>query len=185
MFINLKPKTMRKYFPVLLCTILLLAGLTASAQQDNKKWSLGFGLEAGTPVGDTKDTYNFTGGVTIRFSYKAGPGFLTFTSGVVGYAPKKGQGDNTKAALQIPFKAGYKYIFAKHLFVMGEMGYSTYRYYFKDVNGDLAHASTGGFTYAPSIGANFGVFEVGIKYEGIAISGGTVSDIGVRLAFNF
>jgi hypothetical protein len=176
---------MKKYFPLLVCIALVFGSLSVSAQKENKTMSIGFGLEAGIPVGDIKNSYNFDGGVTLRFSYKAGPGYATFTTGVIGFAPKKGQGDETKAALQIPFKAGYKFIFAKHLFVMGEMGYSVYRYYFKDGNGDLAHASTGGFTYAPSIGANFGVIEIGIKYEGIAISGGTVSDFGVRLGFNF
>jgi len=176
---------MKKCIPVILCGVLLLTCFSLSAQKEGKKWSVGFGLEAGVPTGDIKDSYNFTGGITLRFAYKAGPGFATFTTGVVGYVPKKGLGKQTKAALQIPFKAGYKYIFAKHLFVMGEFGYSTFRYYYDGGNGNLASTSTGGFTYAPSIGVNFGVFEAGIKYEAIAITGGTVSDIGFRLGFNF
>ena len=175
---------MKKCIPVLFCAVLLLAGLSLSAQKEGKKWSVGFGLEAGAPVGDVKDSYHFTAGVTVRFSYMAGPGYLTFTTGVVGYDPKKVPGGQTKAALQIPFKAGYKYIFVKHLFVMGELGYSTYRYYYDD-GGNLVSTSTGGFTYAPSIGVNFGVFEAAIKYESIAVSGGTVSNVGLRLGFNF
>jgi hypothetical protein len=176
---------MKKYLPVLLCTLLLFAGFSLKAQQESKKFSVGFGLEAAVPVGDIKDTYTFAGGITLRFSYKAGPGFLTFTTGLKGFYPKKGQGDQTKAALQIPFKAGYKYVFVKHLFVMGEVGYSVYRYYYKGLDDNLASTSTGGFTYAPTIGVNFGAFEAGIKYEAIAITGGTISDIGIRLGFNF
>jgi hypothetical protein len=176
---------MKKTKLTAICAVLLLACFSLSAQVDTKKFSVGFGLEAGKPTGDVKDSYNFTGGITVRFSYKAGPGFATFTTGAVGYVPKKGLGHDTKAALQIPFKAGYKFIFAQHVFVMGELGYSVYRYYYDDVNNNLASASTGGFTFAPSVGVNFGVFEAGLKYESIAISGGTVSDIGIRLGFNF
>jgi hypothetical protein len=176
---------MKKSIPVLFCGVLLLACFSLSAQKETKKWSLGFGLEAGTPLGDTKDNYNFDAGLTIRFSYKAGPGFLTFTSGAVAFDPKKVTGVKEKAALQIPFKAGYKYIFVKHLFVMGELGYSSYKYFYGGSNGNLVSSTTGGFTYAPSVGVNFGAFEAAIKYEAIAISGGTVSDLGLRLGFNF
>lgn len=183
--VNLKTETMKKFIPVLFCLVFVLAGFSVYAQSESKKWSLGFGLEAGVPVGDIKDNYHFVTGLTIRFSYKAGPGFLTFTSGVIGYDPKKVAGEQTKAALQIPFKAGYKYIFVKHLFIMGELGYSNYRYYFAGNNNNLVSSTTGGFTYAPSIGVNFGVFEAAVKYEAIAISGGTVSYAGLRIGFNF
>ena len=176
---------MKQCFSVLFCSALLLAGLSSGAQNITKKWSIGFGLEGGAPVGDTKDSYNFTGGLTVRFSYKAGPGFATFTTGAVVFYPKKVQGEQTKAGLQIPFKAGYKYIFLKHLFVMGELGYSSFRYYYEGTNSNLISSSTGGFTYAPTFGVQFGFFEAGIKYEGIAVSGGTLSDIGLRLGFNF
>jgi hypothetical protein len=176
---------MKKFIPLLFCVVLVFAGFCVSAQRESKNWSLGFGLEAGVPVGQFKDNYHFVPGVTIRFAYKAGPGFLTFTSGLIGFDPKKVAGEKTKAALQIPFLAGYKYIFLKHLFVMGELGYSNYRYYFGGTNGNLASSTTGGFTYAPSVGINFGVFDAAIKYESIAISGGTVSYAGIRLGLNF
>ena len=176
---------MKQCFAILFCSALLLAGLSSGAQKLSKKWSIGFGLEGGAPLGDAKTSYNFTGGLTLRFSYKAGPGFATFTTGGVVFAPKDIKGTDVKAGLQIPFKAGYKYIIGDHFFVMGELGYSAFRYYYKDGNGNLVSASTGGFTYAPTVGAQFGVFEVGIRYEGIAISGGTLSDVGLRLGFNF
>jgi len=165
--------------------LALVAAASAKAQRDNKPWSIGFGLEAGTPLGTTGNGYTVTGGATLRFSYKLGPGFATISSGARLYYPKKVTGEQTKAALQIPVMAGYKYIFMKHLFVMGELGYSSFRYYYGDGNGGLAHSSTSGFTYAPSAGVQFGAFEAGVKYEGIALSGGTLSDLSLRLGFNF
>jgi hypothetical protein len=176
---------MKQCFSILFCSALLLAGLSSGAQKLSKKASFGFGLEGGAPLGDAKNSYNFTGGLTLRFSYKAGPGFATFTTGAVVFGPKSISGGHAKAGLQIPFKAGYKYIIGGHFFVMGELGYSVFRYYYEDGNHNLVSTSTGGFTYAPTVGVQFGSFEVGIKYEGIAISGGTLSDVGLRLGFNF
>jgi hypothetical protein len=164
--------------------LLLCGSFSASAQKDSAKFSVGFGLEAGVPTGVAKTAYNFTGGLTLRFSYHAGPGFLTLTTGAEGYVPKKGQGKSTKASLQIPVKAGYKYIFSKPFFVMAELGYSSFRVYY-DNNGSVASTSSGGFTYAPTIGVNFNAFEAGIKYEATSVSGGTISNLSIRLGFNF
>lgn len=163
---------------------MLLCINTAKAQNESKKFSVGFGLEGGLPLGDIKDAYKFDGGITIRFSYKAGPGFATLTSGAIAFLPKSDLGNSTKASLQIPVKAGYKYIFRKPFFVMGELGYSSIKIYSGD-NGDLVSNTYGGFTYAPSVGVNFKAFEAAIKYEGVSVSGGTFSSIGIRLGFNF
>jgi hypothetical protein len=173
------------YVTIGLFCFLALVCITAKAQKETKNFSVGFGLEGGLPTGDANQAYHFTGGVTIRLSYHAGPGFVTLTSGVVGFLPKTGQGDATKASLQIPIKAGYKYIFHKPFFIMGEVGYSSFKVYYKDVNGDLASTTSGGFTYAPSIGVNFNAFEAAIKYEATSLSGGTVSEVALRLGFNF
>jgi|SRR5450432_2181062 hypothetical protein len=169
---------------VLICALLSVCG-SAKAQKETKVFSAGFGLEAGTPLGDAKTAYHFTAGLSIRFSYHAGPGFITLSSGVFAYVPKSGEGKSTKASLQIPIKAGYKYVFYKPFFVMGEIGYSSFRVYYAGIDNNLASNSTGGFTFAPSIGVSFDAFEVGIKYESTSLSGGTLSTVGLRLGFNF
>ena len=169
-------------FMTLIC--LMLVCFTATAQKEGKKFSGGFGLEAGLPVGTANTVYHFTGGLSIRFSYHAGPGFITLSSGVFAYVPKSGLGRSTKASLQIPIKAGYKYVFYKPFFVMGEIGYSSFKVYYAGTN-NIASTSSGGFTYAPTIGVSFNVFELGIKYEATSITGGALSEIGLRLGFNF
>jgi hypothetical protein len=164
--------------------LVALCAAKANAQKETKKFSVGFGLEGGTPLGDAKTAYKFTGGLTVRFAYHAGPGFVTLTSGAVLFYPKSDQGDNTKASLQIPIKAGYKYIFYKPFFIMGELGYSSFKIYYDD-GGNVASHSSGGFTYAPTVGVNFNAFEAGIKYEATSLSGGTISNLSLRLGFNF
>jgi len=159
--------------------------IPANAQKESKKFSVGFGFEAGLPLGDAKDAYHFTAGSNIRFSYHAGPGFVTLTTGATVWLPKSDAGDDTKASLAIPIKAGYKYILHKPFFVMGELGYSSFKVYYKDGNGDLAKSTSGGFTYSPAVGVNFNALEIAIKYEATSLTGGTVSNVALRLGVNF
>jgi len=169
----------------LLFLFVSFIALDSHAQSDKKKWSIGFGLEGGLPLGNAKTAFNFNGGLNLRFSYKAGPGFATFTTGANVFVPKSFNGVDTKAALQIPVKFGYRYKVVPHFFVMGELGYSSFRSYYDSGNGNLVSSMTGGFTYAPSLGTEFGAFELAARYEGIAVSGGTISFVALRLVFNF
>ena len=164
--------------------LMSLSCITVNAQKEGKSFSAGFGLEGGLPMGNANKSYKFSSGITIRFAYHAGPGLVTLTTGGVGWLPKSGLGNSTKASLQIPVKAGYKYVFHKPFFVMGELGYSSFKIYY-DNNGTVASNSAGGFTYAPTVGVTFKAFEAGIKYEATSVSGGSFSNVGLRLGFNF
>lgn len=180
---------MKKIFTLLFTVCLLSFVLPAMAQKPGKIFSAGFGIEAGIPTGDLHNTFNATVGATARFALRAGPGYATFTTGAIVFAPKNLYYDqDLKASVQIPFKAGYKYRIVPHLFVMGELGYSSFQTYYDayyDGDDHLEHYSTGGFTYAPSVGGEWGVFEVSLRYEHITISGGSVAYMGARAGFNF
>jgi hypothetical protein len=166
------------------CALVLLS-FQSNAQSAAKKWSIGFGFTGGIPLGSTKTAFNVNGGLDLRFAYKAGPGYATLSAGVNGFIPKSFAGKSTKAGLQIPVKAGYKYVIVPHFFVMGELGFSSFRSYYDDANNKLVSSSSSGFTYAPAVGTQFGAFELAIRYEGITVNGGTVSFVGLRLGFNF
>lgn len=106
---------MKKTFTFLFNAVLLLTCFSVSAQNETKKWSLDFGLEGGLPVGDIQNSYHFDGGLTLRFSYKAGPGFATFTTGLIAFDPKKVTGVKEKAALRHdtgPWVEGWRKVFA-------------------------------------------------------------------------
>jgi hypothetical protein len=174
----------KKIFSCILLSILIFCSYGVSAQNLRKRFSIGFGLEGGLPEGDAKDIYSATAGLTIRFSYRLGHGFATFTTGGIGYAPKVDE-INQKAGVQFPFKAGYKYIICRHLFIMGEAGYSAFRAYYRDPIGKLLYTDKGGFTYAPAVGVQFGALELGVRYETLQAGGLNIAHAGVRLGFNF
>jgi hypothetical protein len=169
-------KTIFLFLMMVICTRQLMA------QKETKNFSVGFGLEAGLPVGSYEKAYEFDAGLTVRFSYHLGPGFICLTTGVIGLVPKKVEGQVEKASLQIPVRAGYKYIIQHHFFVLGEVGYETTKSYYGS-NGQLQSVSAGSLLVAPSMGFQWNAFEISLRYDYIPNDqGGT---IGARIGFNF
>jgi hypothetical protein len=156
--------------------------LAAHAQKETKNFSVGFGFEAGIPNGNLANLYTSAVGLTVRFSWLAGPGFVTLTGGAIGYPPKKIVGVPSKAGLQIPVRAGYKFIIQHHLFLMGEAGYSDFNTYFGS-KGNIVSRSSGSLLLAPSIGFQANAFEIGIRYDVFTNDIGSVAS--VRVGFNF
>jgi hypothetical protein len=183
---------MKKSLPAVLFVLSLFCFNHANGQRDERTFSFGFGLEGAFPVGQKalKDYYGGGGGVTARASYHAGPGFITLTTGALVFIPKSFDADYPEVGVQIPVKLGYKYIFAEHLFVQAEAGYSSFGVGYTDEYDQTISEHYGGFTYAPTIGANFGVFELGLRYEsilGIKVTGesSSLNSLGLRIGFNF
>jgi hypothetical protein len=169
---------------ILFFLVASLCMYAANAQKETKKFSVGFGFEAGIPQGNLHDVYNFSAGLTVRLSWHAGPGFVTLTSGAIGYDPKKIVGVPSKAGIQIPVRAGYKLIIQHHLFLMGEAGYSDFNTYY-GYEGAIHSQNSGAFLVAPSIGFQANAFELGLRYEIFSINGASAGVAGVRLGFNF
>lgn len=163
-------------------SLMLLCAIPTIAQKETKKFSVGFGLQAGLPTGSTAIAYNYAVGLTIRFSYHVGPGFVTLTAGGIGYGPKKIIGEPEKIGLQIPLLAGYKYIIQHHFFVMGEIGYSDFKSYYGKY-GSIQSIGTSSFIAVPSIGVQVNAFEVSLRYAINPSENGGV--IGFRIGFNF
>jgi len=169
---------------LMLLSIVLISAQTASAQRTGKTFSIGFGLEGGIP---TSSGYSFAGGLTLRGSYHVGPGFVTLTTGALAWVPKSLiSGVSLKTNVQIPVKAGYKFIFKNYLFAMAEVGYNSFRTYGVDpVTGDMIAYSNSGVVFAPAIGVQFRSLEIGLRYETLTFTAGSASMLGIRLGFNF
>ncbi len=177
---------------------MAFAAITSATQlqaQSDKPFSFGFGFEGGPVVGDKgmKEGFGFQGGLNLRFSVKAGPGYITFTPGGMVVIPKKIDED-VKVGTSIPLKLGYKYNFASKFFVMAEGGYSIYSFYAASIDEETDYEnirsskySTGGFTWAPTIGVDLGKLELGLRYESTLLKKekSTISLASLRVGFNF
>lgn len=169
---------------LMLLSIVFISAQTASAQKMSKTFSIGFGLEGGIP---TSAGYSGVGGLTLRGSYHVGPGFVTLTTGALAWVPKSLiSGVSLKTNVQIPVKAGYKFIFKNYLFAMAEVGYNSFRTYGVDpITGEMIAYSNSGVVFAPAIGVQFRSLEIGLRYETLTFTAGSASMLGIRLGFNF
>jgi len=166
----------------ILFSLIVICALNAAAQKETKKFSIGFGFEGGVPVGSYSNLYTSDIGLTLRFSYHAGPGFVTLTTGAIGLLPKKIEGQPEKIGLELPVRVGYKYIIQHHFFLMGEAGFVSLKTYFMN-QGKLNSVTQGSFVAAPSVGVQFNAFEISLRYETYPGNGGGI--VGPRIGFNF
>jgi hypothetical protein len=167
--------------------IIMLVALTTSklyAQKgdDYKKFSLGLGLEGALPLTGLNNAYSAGGGLTLRGTIGLdNTSAVTITTGAIAFIPKSFAGVDLKAAINIPVKAGYKYMLSSNFYAIGEAGMTFAKVYASAGNGQTFSATSSSFTYAPGIGVQFGGFDTSIRYEGYSGSG----FLGLRVGFNF
>ena len=167
--------------------LLALVASQASAQDSEtksyKKVRIGLGLEGALPSGGLKTMYNYGGGASFRvavaFSEKSA---VTATTGAIAFIPKDlAGGVDMKAQINIPIKAGYKYMLSNKVYALGEAGTSIVKSYAVDGAGNVYSANGSAFTYAASIGAHALGLDTSLRYEGYSGAG----FLGLRLGFNF
>jgi hypothetical protein len=171
---------MKKLFTIAIIMVVTFATSNLFAQAGFK---IGLAAEGALPVGNLKTLYNVGGGLTVRAAYGLDEiSAITLTTGAIAFLPKDlGGGIDTKAQLNIPIKAGYKYMLSSNLYAIGEAGMSIIRSYYSDANGDLQSVSGSEFTYAPGVGVQLGGFDASVRYEGYSGAG----FVGLRVGFNF
>lgn len=184
---------MRKMLAFLVIIVTTHLSNECFAQDGKKPFSFGFGFEGGPVVGNKniKDIYTSEFGMYLRFSFQAGPGYVTFAPGAHLVFPKNlTSDDDLKIGTHVPYKLGYKYIINDKFFVMGEAGYARYRFYTLSSEGDeIEKIKNGGFCFSPSVGLNLKKFELGLKYENTIINDKNaeynVGLLALRAGFNF
>ncbi|QHS54858.1 hypothetical protein GWR56_04580 [Mucilaginibacter sp. 14171R-50] len=172
---------MKKLFTI---AIIMVATLTTSNLFAQSGFKLGLAAEGALPMGALKTSYTVGGGLTIRAAFGLDEtSAITLTSGAMAFLPKdlSNLGVDSKAQLNIPIKAGYKYMLSSNFYAIGEAGMSIIRSYYSDSNGDLQSVSGSEFTYAPGVGVQLGGFDASVRYEGYSGAG----FLGLRVGFNF
>ncbi|MES2062674.1 MAG: outer membrane beta-barrel protein [Bacteroidota bacterium] len=167
-----------------LLALVLLSGAAfssfAQTSKDGGKFSIG--LEAGLPVGNYKDISSFVIGGSLKYDHPIAEGtFLTLSAGYSKFLSN----DDAKALdlkfSGIPVKVGVKYFFAESFYGEAQVGAA----FTKTSVGSQSNSKTA-FAYAPGIGYNLGGgVDIGVRYEGWSLNGGTASQVAARLAYSF
>jgi len=166
-----------------LITLMVLSGFAVNsfAQSSNDGGKVSIGVEAGIPVGDISNGYNFVIGGSLKFEQPVANALaVTLTAGYSSFQGKTvtilGVSGKYPAAGFIPAKAGLKFGIADALYGEAQLGAA------------FSTESGGGtaFAYSPGIGFKFSEnIDLGVRYEGWSHSGNTVSQVAARLGFSF
>ena len=165
-----------------LVALVILTGATFSsfAQSSNDGGKFSIGLEAGLPIADFNKTHNFAIGGSVKYDQPIAAG--TFVTLSAGYSTFRGK-EGIRSFGFVPLKAGIKYFFVEGFFGEAQIGAA-----FSTQGGAGGGNAIGGGTaiaYAPGFGYSFNSnIELGVRYEAW-YKDGTISQIGLRLAYKF
>ncbi len=149
----------------------------ANAQDDG-----GFkaGIHAGIPMGDAGDLYSFNAGLDVAYMWNVADKFQAgVTTGYSYYAGKAfdtGFGEVKVNGAFIPVAATGQYSFSDSLFGGLDLGYALYS---GDGDGD------GGLYYQPKVGYQTEKMELYLGYKAVAVTGGSVSSVGLGFNYKF
>ncbi|MES2062675.1 MAG: outer membrane beta-barrel protein [Bacteroidota bacterium] len=160
--------------------LLLGAAVNSSAQSSKDGGKFSIGLETGLPIADFNTTHSFAIGGSLKYDQPvAANTFITLSAGYSSFRGKK----DIRSFGFVPVKAGIKYFFSEGFFGEGQIGAA-----FSTQGGAGGGNAIGGGTaiaYAPGLGYSFNNnIEAGVRYEAW-YKDGTVSQIGLRLAYKF
>ncbi|HEY8782995.1 MAG TPA: hypothetical protein VIM16_15320 [Mucilaginibacter sp.] len=149
---------------------------TSSSEKGGVKFSIG--AEGGLPIGDASDVYSAVIGGSLKCEIPISPtAFVTINGGYNAFLIKsefKDAGSPSSTSF-IPVKAGIKYYSAGGFFLEGQAGVV----FIAESGGGNSFAWSAGFGYTFG-----GGIETGVRYEAWS-NGGTIGQMGLRLAYRF
>jgi hypothetical protein len=182
---------------IVVSSSLVISALAGKAQSSpsaagsKQEFRLSVGPEAGIPLGDLSNSYNWNFGGSIQADIPVIHSlYVTVNAGYNNFFVKKDQTDLPGKNLRlIPVKAGLKYFPAGDIFyVQGEAGAA-----FLANKSDLGADKSAAFVYAPQVGvllklAPKNYIDLGVRFEGTSAfynGGNTNNFLGLRAAYAF
>lgn len=176
-----------------LTVVLAVAAVVYSAQAQKGQITVSPGLEIGLPIGDFGEMANIGFGLTAKGLYGINDmGEVTFTLGFIRFGAKGIDGeDGIKASTSlIPIMPGYRHKFSDQFYGEGQLGLTIVRnkvsfdgFAGSIVGGGLS-VSTTNLGYAVGVGCLLGKIDLGLRYQGVSATGGALSLVGLRAAYN-
>ncbi len=147
---------------------------------------MSLGAEVGLPTGEAGTFYNIAPGASLKLEVPVSASMVNVT-GSVGFSsfiPKGIYRDyGFSAATYVPVEAGVKVYVIPAFYINADAGASI------NVNRNYSATRTA-FIYAPGLGVSIpagglNAADIGLRYEGRAESGATVSQVALRIAYKF
>ena len=164
--------------------IIAAASLSSYAQNDHVP-ALSIGLDAGLPTGQASEVYSSVIGASAQLELPTSdPGLkFMFTAGYNTFRIKSIYSSYYTSASYGQLEAGARYYFVPMLYLEGDFGASF------NLNSNYS-AQRVGLAYDPVLGVNLpvsnsGAIDIGIRYDGRVESGGTISQVALRVAYKF
>ncbi|GAB3919697.1 transporter [Mucilaginibacter myungsuensis] len=183
---------MKKIFTL----ILLLAGITFGAMaQKADGVKINLGADGNLPL---NADYSFGAGLNLKAEFPlanalkltASAGFTRFFYNDELKFAHEVNGDNETAATFVPLQVGLRYFFCPRFYGEGQLGASFGTKSGKGVAGEIYPDTGTAFAFGPGVGYLFPLkngeaIDLGLRYEGWAKDGSTLSFLGLRVAYKF
>jgi len=170
---------MNKIVSLLLLSTIFFAGnaQTKGRYATSAKTSSGFsiGIEAGLPLGENGEIYSSIIGGSLQYEIMPSADVgITFNGGYLNYNIKSRYGGGGVGF--VPLLGGVKYYFTPAAFFHAQIGAAV----------GTATGQGTSFAYSPGLGFKLSPdFDAEVKYLGISNRGGTIANVGLRVAYNF
>lgn len=162
---------------------LFFISLTTFAQKGNNQISIG--LDAGLPIGDFSEGYNFGFGATFKGLYGIGSaGQLELTTGYLHFPLEGSTSSASGSTAIIPIFAGYRH-HLNSFYLEPQVGVSILRSSI-DIEG-LGSESTSetALGWAVGVGYLFNNFDLSARYQSASKDGNSIGFFAMRIGYNF
>ncbi len=170
----------------LLSLVLLTVTVICSFGQTATPPKLSIGPDLGIPVGDANTVYSGVIGASLKLELPVTPSSfnVTITSGFSDFMVKNMYNSYILNGTYIPVELGGRFFFDKTVYFEGDLGASF------NVNSNYTGPKAA-FIYAPMLGLTLPAnnakssIDVALRYEGRSETGGTISQVALRVAYRF
>lgn len=135
------------------------------------------GVDGGIPVGASANNFASVIGGSLKVENPIGDAnLITFSIGYSSLSAKSalpGANIRPPASIFTPLKIGIKHKLVGALFIEAQTGAAF----------EIRGRRSTRFIYAPGLVYNIDRFDLGVRYEGWAGNGGTISQVAMRLGF--
>jgi hypothetical protein len=171
---------------ILLFVIGFVGMVSGAIAQTKSADQLSIGVEFGLPTGQANQVYGSVLGASVKLEIPVSASQLSFvvTGGFSDFLVKYSYIGLLQNTLYIPIEVGGRCYFSKIGYLEEDIGLSN------NLNSNYTAAKTA-FIYAPIIGFSAptnkhkAIIDIGLRYESRVESGGTVSQVALRVAYRF